>query len=29
VQYHPEGRPGPQDSTRLFDRFVAMVRDRA
>jgi carbamoyl-phosphate synthase small subunit len=28
VQYHPEGRPGPQDSTDLFDRFVTMVRDR-
>lgn len=25
VQYHPEGRPGPQDSTALFDRFLAMV----
>ena len=25
VQYHPEGRPGPQDSVALFDRFLAMV----
>jgi carbamoyl-phosphate synthase small subunit len=25
VQYHPEGRPGPQDSTALFDRFLQMV----
>jgi len=25
VQYHPEGRPGPQDSAYLFDRFVDMV----
>lgn len=29
VQYHPEGRPGPQDSTHLFDRFLAIVRSRA
>jgi carbamoyl-phosphate synthase small subunit len=26
VQYHPEGRPGPQDSTLLFDRFLDLVR---
>jgi carbamoyl-phosphate synthase small subunit len=25
VQYHPEGRPGPQDSTHLFDRFLHAV----
>ena len=24
VQYHPESKPGPQDSAYLFDRFVAM-----
>ncbi|MDR7418088.1 MAG: glutamine-hydrolyzing carbamoyl-phosphate synthase small subunit [Armatimonadota bacterium] len=29
VQYHPEGRPGPQDSAHLFDRFLDMVRDHA
>jgi carbamoyl-phosphate synthase small subunit len=29
VQYHPEGRPGPQDSRFLFDRFLDMVRARA
>lgn len=29
VQYHPEGRPGPQDSTYLFDRFLDMVRAHA
>ncbi|NVB41175.1 glutamine-hydrolyzing carbamoyl-phosphate synthase small subunit [Pseudenhygromyxa sp. WMMC2535] len=29
VQYHPEASPGPQDSDALFDRFVAMVRERA
>ena len=29
VQYHPEGRPGPQDSTHLFDRFLQMVREHA
>jgi len=29
VQYHPEGRPGPQDSTFLFDRFLDLVRARA
>ncbi len=26
VQFHPEGRPGPQDSAHLFDRFLQMVR---
>ena len=25
VQYHPESAPGPQDSTGLFDRFIAMI----
>jgi carbamoyl-phosphate synthase small subunit len=25
VQYHPEGQPGPQDNTYLFDRFLAML----
>ena len=25
VQYHPEASPGPQDSTYLFDRFVAAI----
>ncbi|MDQ7858059.1 MAG: glutamine-hydrolyzing carbamoyl-phosphate synthase small subunit [Armatimonadota bacterium] len=29
VQYHPEGRPGPQDSAHLFDRFLAMAGGRA
>jgi carbamoyl-phosphate synthase small subunit len=29
VQYHPEGRPGPLDSTHLFDRFLQMVHDHA
>ncbi|MDR7485341.1 MAG: glutamine-hydrolyzing carbamoyl-phosphate synthase small subunit [Armatimonadota bacterium] len=29
VQFHPEGRPGPQDSTALFDRFLDLVQDRA
>ncbi|MEI6044067.1 MAG: glutamine-hydrolyzing carbamoyl-phosphate synthase small subunit [Chloroflexota bacterium] len=28
VQYHPEGAPGPQDNQYLFDRFLAMVRDK-
>ena len=23
VQYHPESAPGPQDSTYLFERFIA------
>ncbi len=27
VQYHPESAPGPQDSTYLFDRFVAMMEE--
>ncbi len=26
VQYHPESAPGPQDSTHLFDRFIAMMQ---
>ncbi|HHY93452.1 MAG TPA: C26 family cysteine hydrolase domain-containing family, partial [Firmicutes bacterium] len=25
VQYHPEARPGPDDSSYLFDRFLAML----
>src|SRR5687768_1208159 len=28
VQYHPEASPGPQDSHYLFDRFVALMRER-
>lgn len=27
VQYHPEGRPGPNDSGYLFDRWMTMVAD--
>lgn len=27
VQYHPESAPGPQDSTHLFDRFIAMMEE--
>lgn len=27
VQYHPEARPGPDDSDYLFDDFMAMVDD--
>jgi len=26
VQYHPEAAPGPNDASRLFDRFVDIVR---
>ena len=29
VQYHPEASPGPQDSHHLFDRFVALMDQRA
>jgi len=29
VQYHPEASPGPHDAASLFDRFVAMMRERA
>jgi carbamoyl-phosphate synthase small subunit len=29
VQHHPEASPGPQDSHYLFDRFVAMMKDRS
>ena len=25
VQYHPEAAPGPNDATRLFDRFVSVI----
>jgi carbamoyl-phosphate synthase small subunit len=28
VQYHPEGSPGPLDALDVFDRFVALVRER-
>ncbi len=28
VQYHPEGCPGPQDNQHLYDRFLAMARER-
>ncbi len=28
VQYHPESAPGPQDSTYLFDQFIAMMEGR-
>jgi carbamoyl-phosphate synthase small subunit len=28
VQYHPEAAPGPHDAVPLFDRFLAVVRDR-
>jgi carbamoyl-phosphate synthase small subunit len=28
VQYHPEASPGPQDSHYLFERFVALMRER-
>ncbi len=27
VQYHPEAAPGPQDSTYLFEKFLAMAAD--
>ncbi len=27
-QGHPEASPGPQDVTRLFDRFVALMEQR-
>lgn len=26
VQYHPEGSPGPKDSTYLFDQFISEIR---
>ncbi len=29
VQHHPEAGPGPHDSTYLFDRFAALMRDGA
>ena len=27
VQYHPESAPGPQDSSYLFDRFIASMKE--
>ncbi len=27
VQYHPESAPGPEDSTYLFDQFIALMSD--
>ena len=27
VQYHPESAPGPQDSSYLFDEFIAMMKE--
>jgi len=29
VQYHPEASPGPQDSRYLFERFTALMKERA
>ena len=29
VQHHPEASPGPRDSHYLFERFVALMRERA
>jgi carbamoyl-phosphate synthase small subunit len=29
VQYHPEAAPGPHDSRYLFDRFVALMKQRS
>lgn len=26
VQYHPEGSPGPKDSTYLFDQFISEIK---
>ena len=26
VQYHPESAPGPEDSSYLFDKFLANIR---
>jgi carbamoyl-phosphate synthase small subunit len=28
IQYHPEGAPGPRDSSNLFDIFISMIKDR-
>lgn len=28
VQYHPESAPGPRDSGRLFDRFIALMESK-
>jgi len=29
VQYHPEAAPGPHDAAGLFDRFAALIEERA
>ncbi|MFZ5825706.1 MAG: glutamine-hydrolyzing carbamoyl-phosphate synthase small subunit [Bacillota bacterium] len=29
VQYHPEAAPGPQESAYLFDRFIALMAEKA
>ncbi len=29
VQYHPEASPGPHDADYLFDRFAALIEERA
>lgn len=28
VQYHPEASPGPMDAHHLFERFVALIKDK-
>jgi carbamoyl-phosphate synthase small subunit len=28
VQFHPEGSPGPTDSSYLFDKFITLMSDR-
>ncbi len=28
IQYHPEGAPGPHDSSNLFSEFINMIKDR-
>ena len=28
VQFHPEARPGPQDSEYLFDEFIKMIKEK-
>lgn len=27
VQYHPEGAPGPQDSSYIFDKFISVLKE--
>ena len=27
VQFHPEGSPGPEDSSYIFDKFISVLKE--